>query len=134
MTQGGPLKEAGFFETADDVAATSRSAAPEWASSAVRYLEQGQVFLASPGWENDLLDEQAGPIAQFALRTDGEWIWPNSLAYYVTNHHVELPAEFLDRMAAHDWVAPELDQDVVDEVCRRHRDQQGFEDAAPVDF
>ncbi|SDM08877.1 hypothetical protein SAMN04488074_116111 [Lentzea albidocapillata subsp. violacea] len=134
MTRGGPLKEAGFFETADDVAATSRSAAPEWASSAVRYLEQGQIFLASSGWEDDLLDEWAGPIAQVALRTDGEWIWPNSLAHYVTKYHVELPAEFLARMAVHDWVAPELGQDAVDQVCRRHREQQGFEDAAPVDF
>jgi hypothetical protein len=128
----GPLKRAGFFEFADELTAARTATEHDWESSAVRYLEEGTVFMASPSWEDDLLDEQAGKICQLALRTDGEWIWPSSLAYYVRTYHVELPREFLDCMAARSWVAPELEQDVVDEISRRHRDEQGFEDSAPV--
>lgn len=127
-----PVKRAGFFESADEVTAARAAAEHDWESSAVRYLEHGTVVMASPSWEDDLLDEQAGKICQLALRTDGEWIWPNSLAYYVRTYHVELPREFLDRMAARSWVAPELEQDEVDEISRRHRGEQGLEDSAPV--
>lgn len=93
-------------------------------SATVLYLERGEEIVASPSWEQDLLDKQAGPICQAAILTDGEWIWPSSLADYVKTYHVELPAEFVEHMASRDWDVPELDEDALDEICDRYLGQR----------
>jgi hypothetical protein len=35
--------------------------------------------------------------------TDGDWIWPEGLAHYVTEHAVRLPDEFVAAVAARDY-------------------------------
>jgi hypothetical protein len=47
--------------------------------------------------------------------TDGEWIWPTDLIYYVEEYHAELPAEFVARMASFGWSCPQLSHN---EQCR----------------
>ena len=38
--------------------------------------------------------------------TDGEWVWPERLEHYVSEHEVMLPDEFVDSMRAHLWLVP----------------------------
>ncbi|MCP3063398.1 hypothetical protein LXT21_31925 [Myxococcus sp. K38C18041901] len=101
---------------------------------AAPYLGGGRVFVVSSGFENDWF-RGTQHIAERISRTDGSWIWPDSLAHYVAIHRVALPEEFLQHMQSHQWACPFLTDeemsafgDVVSEdlrnlqkLRRRHR-------------
>jgi hypothetical protein len=78
-----------------------------------RYLESGAVLVASSGIVDDVLDPDRQAVATPDMMTDGTWLWPRDLAYYVANHQVGLPAEFLATMESNGWRAPELSQETL---------------------
>jgi hypothetical protein len=49
--------------------------------------------------------------------TDGVWLWPGELAYYVTEYHIELPSEFVADMRQNGWVVPALSQALIRALC-----------------
>lgn len=84
---------------------------PEHLAEVVAYLRGGKLLVMSPGTVRDVFDQ--GTIAGTrSLRTDGDFTWPDSLAYYVERYAVELPPIFEARMAARSWVPP-ADVDLV---------------------
>lgn len=72
----------------------------------VSYLKAGTIYVASPGIGTDVLDEEphvSGPIHSL---TDGRWMWPADLSYYVEKYNVALPIEFLMDLRRHNWTHP----------------------------
>ena len=49
----------------------------------------------NPIENDDVIDSSKGTAGTPTVYTDGKWIWPGDLAYYVKNYHLELPQEFL---------------------------------------
>lgn len=41
-----------------------------------------------------------------AMRTDGEWAWPEGLAHYVLRHNLRLPDKFRDHIQSNDYRIP----------------------------
>lgn len=119
MTGGAHLKEAGFFRSAADISGAAKPAESSWESMAARYLEQGQIVLVSPSWVDDLLNTQVRRICQYSILTDGTWIWPSALVYYLKTYHVVLPEEFLMHMESNNWLVPELDDSELDDICNQ---------------
>jgi hypothetical protein len=37
------------------------------------------------------------------LLTDGVWLWPGALLYYVQEYHLDLPREFIHHAESHQW-------------------------------
>jgi uncharacterized protein YukE len=77
-----------------------------------RYLDAGAVLAASPGKVDDALDPDRRAVSSPDLMTDGTWMWPRDLGYYVTEYGAGLPDEFLAAMEAAEWTAPVLSDDV----------------------
>ncbi len=46
----------------------------------------------------DVLDESKGVIGSLEILTDGEWIWPSDLSYYLQNYHIKLDERFIDHI------------------------------------
>ncbi|MBR6404353.1 MAG: hypothetical protein IKS48_13305 [Eubacterium sp.] len=69
----------------------------------VKYLIDGKALIISPGLVDDVIDSSKGPAGTPTVYTDGKWIWPGDLAYYVKNYHLELPQDFLDYMKEKNW-------------------------------
>ena len=69
----------------------------------VGYLNDGIALIISPGLVNDVIDISKGPAGTPTVYTDGKWIWPGDLAYYVKNYNLELPQDFLDYMVERNW-------------------------------
>lgn len=72
---------------------------PESVRDAVcNYLRNGRHFgrYLGCGWCHFLCGAK-GPEMGFHEYTDGEWVWPGSLAHYVREHGVLLPEEFVAR-------------------------------------
>lgn len=74
--------------------------------SIVKYLENGIIYCISPGLVYDVLDEKRGIIGSLSTLTDGKWIWPSDLSYYVRKYHVKLNEEFLLYMENNNWTIP----------------------------
>jgi hypothetical protein len=82
----------------------------------VGYLDNGEVLASSGEWVRDEFDEEHAPIGQLNILTDGTWVWPSDLSYYVARYHVALPGEFLADAAAHGWTPPRLSEDALARV------------------
>jgi len=72
----------------------------------VEYLKTGHVFIVAPGLETDAVDPTKGFIGTICVRTDGEWTWPGSLAYYVENYHLKVEDDFLEYVRRNNWQIP----------------------------
>ena len=70
--------------------------------------EFGNMFLRKREKCYDMCDEsKKGRTKKGTTKiTDGKWIWPSSLAYYVETYDLGLPADFLEDMANNDWSVP----------------------------
>jgi hypothetical protein len=54
----------------------------------------------------DLTTKHGGALSTSS--TDGRWVWPRDLAYYVREYHVRLPPEFVEHICESGRKAPEF--------------------------
>jgi hypothetical protein len=71
------------------------------------YLADGYPVLHVPDAVVDPLlpDRVAGSST---VLTDGVWVWPHALAYFVRAHGVEVAPDLVSRAREHGWSVPEL--------------------------
>jgi hypothetical protein len=107
------LKRIGFFpelSTSPSEATSLKNAVRDTGSAdeskIVTYLGSGVVFIARPGIERDVLDDEHPIIGSGHLRTDGIWLWPEVLSHYVSTYHVRLRDEFVEHLRAMSWKLP----------------------------
>ena len=101
--------EFGLFLLEDkNVLRKLRALGTEKCSRAVlKYLRSGIDFGAVARVSRSLLDDAVLPPTH--LLTDGAWIWPSDIVFYVAEHDVAVPEEFKQHMAARNWKMPRLD-------------------------
>ena len=67
----------------------------------------------------DIICPEKGVIGSPDDITDGTWIWPADLVYYVENYDLQLDEEFIKHMAKQSWSVSEdliIDEDDIDVV------------------
>ena len=70
------------------------------------YLRTAPVIVFSPGLSEDYF-EPTRRIKGPSMRTDGTYVWPEYLAYYVDRYDVELPPDFEAHMHTLAWQLPQ---------------------------
>ena len=60
------------------------------------YLNQGVLFATTMQVVSSLEANDKTIIGGIAYYTDGKWIWPNYLVYYLTKYDIEIPKYFVD--------------------------------------
>lgn len=107
------LKRVGFFKELRhgdpfgmSIKESIRSNSIENEDKIIAYLDRGITFCVTPGLVSDVLDETRGIIRNLEILTDGIWVWPSDLSYYVKFYHVILDVEFIDHMKNNMWVMP----------------------------
>ena len=100
----GTLIRIGFFRELDhgdgsdfsleELAATT--AGPDEEELAA-YLESGLVYRTVDQIARDMLadDPDEAPIGPLRLLTDGTYVWPSDLPYYLRSYHLQLPRAFI---------------------------------------
>ncbi|MDX3658654.1 hypothetical protein PV646_15215 [Streptomyces sp. ID05-26A] len=112
-------REAGFYESADEVRAAMTVGEQPWEQDALRYLEQGSMVMVPMAWATDLIDGRS--VNERGEWTDGVWFWSGTLVHYLRRYHVVLPDEFLAHMAANGWQVPRMtDDEALAAACLRH--------------
>ncbi len=73
------------------------------------YLEKAPIVLAARGYENDEKDPSRGANVPMTFHTDGEWIWPGAVAYYLRTHEIPPEADLLAHIRERGFELPEID-------------------------
>lgn len=79
------------------------------------YLKAGHGLIAMMDLQDDVIDGSRQVMNGSSIRTDGDWLWREDLAYYVERHNVAVPAEFLELIRRRDYLVPELDEVTLEE-------------------
>ncbi|WP_233104237.1 hypothetical protein [Haliangium ochraceum] len=83
----------------------AESAAPDEERIAA-YLDAGHLYIAATGFVEDWFADDEVVIGPPHLLTDGVYVWPADLPYYVRNYHVRLPKAFTIHVAGNDYTMP----------------------------
>jgi hypothetical protein len=67
------------------------------------YLKAGIPFAVAPGLSRDYLSSSHEIIGSLSLLTDGIFLWPSDLAYYVEKYQVSIPPSFYLHMKNNGW-------------------------------
>jgi len=81
----------GFPKLQDSLSKTPYPFQKEMAS----YLRRGTIILTQMSRSKDVFTGERIPN-EVHLLTDGEYLWPNELAWYVEKHNLRLPKDFED--------------------------------------
>ena len=115
------MKRLGFFHelphgdpTGPSLRASVDATAADLAIRLVVYLRSGRLLAAVPSPGVDVLDPTRVGVPSPHLLTDGRWMWPADLAYYVESYGVSVPAEFLEDLDDASWTISVTDEEVAD--------------------
>jgi hypothetical protein len=76
------------------------------------YLEQAPVVLTRDGADSDMLEpDRPGPIPR-TFHTDGTWIWPAAVAYYLREHNSAPQRQLVDHIRGLNYQVPDVDERV----------------------
>jgi hypothetical protein len=76
-----------------------------------RYLESAPAYSGVGTIVGDVLNPNNRVVLFPGENTDGVYIWPAELAYYVRKYHLRLPNELVERMASLNWQPP-IEQEI----------------------
>ena len=85
---------------------------PEQAEMICDYLRNGSALIVSPGETVDVLHPERGFSGTATAYTDGTWVWPGDLAYYVESYLLKIPEEFRQTMIQNKWQNPVANVDL----------------------
>lgn len=86
-----------------------REALPEAERERVlAYLESAPAVLASRSFDVDAFDPGRVDVVPLTFRTDGSWVWPGAVAYYLREHAVTPDPELLSHIRGRRFEVPEV--------------------------
>lgn len=79
---------------------------PQERAQLIEYLESAPVVLAARSHDTDQLDP-SGPLSvPLTFHTDGTWIWPGALGYYLRQHNVAPDPEVVEHARSRGFQVP----------------------------
>lgn len=76
------------------------------------YLNSAPVVTSSRGLEIDRLDPEGRPLVPVAFHTDGIWIWPAAVNFYLHSYGIAPEHELLDHIRRQGFHVPDVDEGV----------------------
>ncbi|WP_067813467.1 hypothetical protein [Actinomadura kijaniata] len=111
---GSGLRMARLFDAVnpDGSPAVRRPQVPEEFREAVlRYLDEAPIVLAARSYDEDVLDPERTPRVPLTFHTDGAWIWPGAVSYYLSAHGVPPEPELVNHIGRNAFRLPEVGED-----------------------
>lgn len=76
----------------------------------LEYLGAAPVVLAARSYGIDAFAPERTDVVPMNFRTDGSWVWPGAVAYYLREHNVPPDPELVAHIRARRFVVPEVDE------------------------
>jgi hypothetical protein len=99
------------------------------------YLRGGYLALVTATTMQDVLDPEAGAVVPASYRTDGRWVWTDSVTYYLDRHGMAPDprlSEHIETQIAGGVTVPEVDPETAIEVVNFLLYPAAGEQQAPV--
>nr|WP_219633045.1 TNT domain-containing protein [Haloechinothrix aidingensis] len=77
----------------------------------LEYLNTAPVVLPGNGVDTDRLSGQSEPTVPVAFHSDGTWIWPAAVNYYLREHGVAPEPDLVAHIRANGFTVPEVTQE-----------------------
>lgn len=74
----------------------------------IDYLERAPIVLAARSYDTDRLDPNGSASVPMTFHTDGRWVWPGAVGYYLRAHGVAPEPELLAHIRGLDFQLPEV--------------------------
>jgi hypothetical protein len=74
------------------------------------YLDGAPVVLAARGYGEDAFDPESAPNVPMTFRTDGFWVWPGAVAYYLRVHSISPDPDLVEHIRTRQFVVPDVDE------------------------
>ncbi|MBQ1395844.1 MAG: hypothetical protein IIY84_00915 [Eubacterium sp.] len=104
LIRQGYYREMPFAESTDpSMLAFIGKADPGEIDNICAYLNSGIVLITCCGTSTDVIKPEKGIAGTPSVMTDGIWVWPGDLSYYVKNYQLALNPEFVSAMRSHNW-------------------------------
>lgn len=91
----------------------------------VAYLDAGTELPVRTGVVVDVVDPRVGPMVPAAFRTDGAWVWTDSVSYHLRVHHFAPEPEFFDHLRGVEGLPPALDTVTLGRAVEALRESAG---------
>jgi hypothetical protein len=85
---------------------------PAEMSALTAYLTKAPVALATTKTGEDEMSPGAGLVVPRAYHTDGEWIWPAAVGYYLHRYHLPPQPDLVDHIRARGFRMPSVAEDL----------------------
>ncbi|WP_258345784.1 glycohydrolase toxin TNT-related protein [Saccharopolyspora gregorii] len=112
----------------------TRAPVPQDEIGALRhYLENAPIVLASRDNDDDLLDPNAPASVPSTWHTDGTWVWPGAVPYYLMQYGVPPQPELVEHIRSRRFALGEVDDRTRDAAVRELFDQpehDGYDEQA----
>jgi hypothetical protein len=79
------------------------------------YLKAGRPVFSTTARDVDRVDRARGKVVPLSFRTDGTWIWTDTVTYYLENYGLEPDTDLVSHITANGFRCP----DVNDATARR---------------
>ncbi|MEU7899207.1 hypothetical protein AB0B45_40925 [Nonomuraea sp. NPDC049152] len=76
------------------------------------YLEAGAPILWTAALDGDRIDPARGAVVPLSFRTDGAWIWTDTVTYYLREHWIRPDPELVAHIAGRGYRWTEVDEAV----------------------
>lgn len=73
------------------------------------YLRAGEVLLSTGATMDDVVQRERGQVVPTSYRTDGVWLWPDAVTYYLQEHGLAPDERFLAHIRAAEGPPDQLD-------------------------
>jgi hypothetical protein len=112
----------GFDEQGRPMVATRVPVPPEEIAPLRQYLETAPIVLTSRDAEKDQLDPQGTAAIPATWHTDGSWLWPGTVAFYLSQYGVPPEPDFVEHIRSRRFTLPEIDEQVREAAANELRD------------
>ncbi|PXY24812.1 hypothetical protein BAY59_22370 [Prauserella coralliicola] len=75
---------------------------------ALDYLTKAPVVMAARSYDTDAFAPDREPAVPLNFRTDGVWVWPGSVGYYLREHAIAPDPDLMAYLRARNFVLPEV--------------------------
>ncbi|WP_409462607.1 hypothetical protein [Amycolatopsis sp. GA6-003] len=98
------------FDEAGNPVVEREALSPEERERVLAYLDSAPVILASRSKDTDAFDPSRTDVVPLNFRTDGSWVWPGAVGYYLREHGISPDPELVEHIRAASYTVPEVDE------------------------
>ncbi|MGW3635835.1 hypothetical protein ACWD7F_37965 [Streptomyces sp. NPDC005122] len=90
---------------------------PDELAAVLAYLNAGTPVLMTPVLMDDVVDPSRGGVVPMSFRSDGSWIWTDTVAYYLEQYALAPEPSLLAHIQARGTFTDALDQQTVERAA-----------------